>query len=188
MHSLVDVEAFLFRLLGSKPTRQFDSNMDEFSFFVKAEALTNALKSEADMRKLARETCEKILLQSVKTYLAENFANEKGEMSLTVNNGTVYDKDMQPVRAIILLRDNTSKISEVIVESIMEQFCTGRKIAQDIVNRMMYYKERQGTRSTQSPPPEALEIEKMRLERKLPKIEPHEAKRLCSLYAALRDK
>jgi hypothetical protein len=188
MHSLIDVEAFLFRLLGSKPTRQFESNMDEFSFFVKAEALTNAAKSEADMRKLARETCEKILSQSVKTYLAENFANEKGELSLKVDNGTVYDKDMQPVRAITVIRDNMSKISEVIVENVMEQFCAGRKLAQDIVNRMLYYKERQGTKSTQPPPPEALEVEKMRLERKLPKIEPHEAKRLCSLYAALRDK
>jgi hypothetical protein len=188
MHSLIDVEAFLFKLLGSKPTRQFESNMDEFSFFVKAEALTNAAKSESDMRKLAKETCEKILQQSVKTYLSDNFANEKGELSLKVDNGTVYDKDMQPVRAISAIRDNMSKISDVIIENIMEQFCAGRKLAQDIVSRMMHYQESKDAKPLQDPPLEVLEIERMRLERKLPRIEPHEAKRLCFLCAALRAK
>ena len=186
MHSLIEVEAFLFKLLGSKPTKQFESNMDEFSFFVKAEALTNASRSELEMRKMAKETCEKILSQCVKTYLAENFADDKGELSVSVNNGTVYDKNMHPVTAITTVKDNMLKISEVIVENIMEQFCVGRKLAQEIVSRMMHYKESHDDKPSQVPLLESLEIEKMRLERKLPHIEPYEAKRLCVLCAALR--
>lgn len=186
MHSLIEVESFLFKILGAKPTRQFESNMEEFTFFVKAEALSNSSRSEADMRKMAKETCEKILSQSVKTYLSENFANENGELNVKVDKGTVYDKDMQPVKAISVIKDNMSKISEVIVENVMDQFSAGRKIAQEIVSRMMHYKDAKGARPCQPPSLESLEIEKMRLERVLPNMSPYEAKRLCVIYAALR--
>jgi len=186
MHSLIEVESFIFKILGAKPTRQFESNMEEFSFFVKAEALSNASRSEADMRKMAKETCEKILSQSVKTYLSDNFSNEDGVLNVMVDNGIVYDKDMQPVRAISAIKENMSKISEVIVENVIEQFSAGRKIAQEIVSRMMHYKDAKGTRQCQPPSLEALEIEKMRIERSLPNISPYGAKRLCVLYSVLR--
>lgn len=184
MHSIVDVEAFLFKLLGPRATRQFDSSMEEFTFFVKAEALTNSTKTENEMRKLAKETCEKILSQSVKTYLSDNFSDEKGELRLKVDNGMVYDKDMKPVKAISVIRENMPKICEVIVENVMMKFLAGRKIAQGIVERITSHKDEE-LPSEKPCPYEFLEAERMRLERKLPNIKPQEAKRLCHLYGIL---
>ena len=91
MQSLHDIEEFILNVLGQKSAEIFDFNMDEFIYYIRAEALADPEKNEDDMMIVTKTTVEKIFGQVIKIYLAENHT-DNGIINVNVKKGVAFDK------------------------------------------------------------------------------------------------
>lgn len=183
MQSLHDIEEFIINVLGQKSAEIFDFNMDEFIYYIRAEALADPEKNEDDMMEVTKTTVEKIFSQVIKIYLAENHT-DNGIINVNVKNGVAFDKHGNELKPIMKFKFEMPKIIDVIVKTSLSEFVTGRMIAKEIVGRMKDYRQRK--KEGGDIPMEKMEMEMLTLEAKLPEITKAEAVRLLHLYSVVR--
>ncbi len=195
MKTLSDIIVFLEENLGKTAAQTFDENMEEYTYFIRSEALNNFSITESKMKSKLRKLSEGIIAASVKRYLNENFSDDFGEVELNVNDEGVYDRNMQPISALEKIRKSQREIMSLMISRGMDEFNKGRQLARIIDARTHdLLKNEPSPKDVNWSPTrskammlEQVEIEIMRLERRLPSISPEDAKHLAELYAKIRD-
>jgi hypothetical protein len=192
--TLADIIVFFEENLGKTAAQVFDENMEEYTYFIRSEALHNLDITESRMKSRLRKLSEGIIAASVKRYLNENFSDDYGEVELNVNDDGVYDRNMQPISALEKIRKSQREIMGLMVSRGMDEFNKGRQLARIIDARIHEFsKDEPSPKDINWKLPikptmlEQTEIEIMRLERRLPNLSSEEAKSLAELYAKLRD-
>lgn len=197
MKNIADIIVFLEENLGKTAAETFDDNMEEYTYFVRSEALHNIEITESRMKNRLRKLAEGIIAASVKRYLNENFSDDYGEVELNVNDEGVYDRNMQPINALEKIRKSQREIMSLMVARGMDEFNKGRQLALIIDARTHEYIVKSDEPSpkdvnwkvpqrSKTAMLEQAEVEIMRLERRLLTLTTEEAKHLAELYAKLR--
>lgn len=193
MKNLAEIMVFLEDVLGKTAASTFDENMEEFTYYIRSEALSNLEISESRMKSKLKKFAEKIIAASVKRYLNENYADDYGDIEINIGMDGVYDRNLQPIGAIEKIRKSQKEIMGLMVSRGMDEFTRGRQLARIIEARAQKADEPDPKDINWKPSPrskttmlEQTEVEIMRLERRIQTLTPEEAKRLTELYAALR--
>lgn len=193
MKDISEAEEFIEDVLGKQAAIAFSHNMEDFFYYARSMALTDLDSTPASVRRRFHSISDGILSESIKVYLTENFASDQGKLEVDAVDGIVYDKNMNPIPAISLVKQRREEVIKEILDSIMAEFVRGRRLAKEIVGRIDKAPKPKAPPQIQAPsrnyrsdpPTEALEVEMMRLERRLPNLTEDEGKRLSLLYVTL---
>ena len=197
MKDISEAEAFIEDVLGKEAAITFSHNMEDFFCYARSLSLTDLDSTPASVRRRFHSISDGILGEYIKVYLTENFASDQGKLEVDAVDGIVYDKNMNPIPAISLVKQRRDEVLKEILDSIMAEFVRGRRLAQEIVERLDRTSKgkkappqvpqiQAPSRNYRSDPPtEVLEVEMMRLERRLPNLTEEEGKRLSLLYVTL---
>lgn len=184
------IRTFLRETLGDQSLELFDRHMEEFVCCVKTWALSDLKSSPAQVKEKFTNVSYGILSESVKLFLSKNYSKEDGSLNVEITDTEIYDVKHNRIPAIMMLRDRQEEIISFMVASAMRDFDSGRKLAKLIVGRARKFEsdrldkgEAPGT--TSRIPAEAIEVEIMRLERRLSVLTPEEGRRLSELYEVL---
>jgi hypothetical protein len=196
MKSLTEIIVFLEDVLGKDAAQLFDEHMDEFIYYVRFNALSTPDLADRKMRIRLRKLAEGIIAAALKRFLEDNYANDTGELNLNINDTGVYDNNMQPISAVDKIKKTQREMVSLIVSSGMDEFIRGKTLAKSIISRARRYQEEKPSQKDatwQLPAPpinraalEQVEIQIMRLERKLPAIDEEGARLLAALYSQAR--
>ena len=178
INNISEAESLLEGVLGKGSLQVFDVNLEELMYYIRSEALSGSVSDEEMQGKIFKLS-EGILAASVKRYLDENFQDPDGCLQVNVGNGTVYDKDMDPIEAIRKIGKYQGDILSLLVSRGMYEFAKGRRLLEIVSKNNRSSK--QNIRSSI----EGLEAEMSRIEDKLPNLSSEEASRLVRLYAEI---
>lgn len=198
MKDITEAEAFIEDILGKEAAIAFAQNMEDFFCYARSLALTDLDSTPASVRRRFQSISDGIISESVKIYLTENFSSDQGKIEVDAVDGIVYDKNMNPIPAIGIVKQRREEVLKEILDSIMAEFSRGRRLAKEIVSRVEKNRKAlpmsavpastDSSRNYRSEPPtEVMEVELMRLERKLPNVTSDEGKRLSVLYILLAE-
>ena len=190
MKDLAAVRSFLQGILGDSAIELFDRHMEEFACCVKTWALSDLKSTSAEVKERFKNVSYGILSEAVKLFLSERFSKEDGSLSVEITDTEIYDENHKKIPAIMRLRERQEEIIEFMVFNAMKDFEYGRKLAKVIVNRARKFEsdklDRMALPQEKSHvPAEAIEVEIMRLERRLSSLTPEEGARLSELYEVL---
>lgn len=196
MKSLTDIIVFLEDVLGKDAAQVFDEHMDEFVYYVKFNALSEPDLPDRKMRIRLRKLAEGIIAAALKRFLEDKFADDTGELGLNINETGVYDRNMKRIDAIEKIKKGQKEMVSLMVSRGMDEFVKGKLLARSILSRARDYRDGQESpkdANWQLPAPpinraalEQVEIQIMRLERKLPSIDDEGARLLAALYSQAR--
>jgi len=187
---LGSIRTFLRSILGEQSLELFDRHMEEFVCCVKTWALADLKSSSAQVKEKFTNVSYGILSEAVKLYLSKNYSKEDGSLDVEITDTEIYDVKHNRIPSIMMLRERQEEIVSFMVASAMKDFEAGRKLAKSIIGRARKFEsdrldkgEAPGT--TSRVPAEAIEVEIMRLERRLSNLTPEEGKKLSELYEVL---
>jgi hypothetical protein len=184
MRDIAEVEHMLCNVLGKRAARAFSENMDELTCFVKSLALNDANTTEKEMRSALRKYAEGIIAASVKCYLDEHYMDDFGAIEININDNGIYDRNMQPIRALESIHLRQKEVMALIIAREMYEFTKGRHLAKIIEARSSARVKVMMPGKAQTR--EMIEVEIMRLERRLPNLPPEDGEKLKKLYARLK--
>lgn len=190
---------FIRDTFGGDVSDAYELHLDDFVCYVKSEALKVEDPCAANSETAARFKAKferlaiGIMAEVLKAFLADNYGNSHGQIAINYNGALVYDRSLNEIPQVTKFSQEQSKIVEGLVDHAMVDFVLGLEMACRIVERLDEYVPK--SRMTRlepppvkvAPPLEAIEIEIMRLERKLPRISREDAARLSRLYAATKE-
>jgi hypothetical protein len=185
MKNIAEISTFLEDVLGKDATRIFEENFDEFMYYVRSEALNNREITDKAMRIRLKNLAEGIIAASVKKFLNDNYADSMGGVEINVNDNGVYDRDMHPIPAIDKIRKNQKGITALMVSRGMYEFAKGRVLLNQSGKPEASQSQPKTAHRDTTPTVEAVEIDVMRLEGRLPNISKEEGELLASLYDKL---
>jgi hypothetical protein len=189
MKDINAIRTFLRTILGDSSIELFDRHMEEFACCVKTWALSDMKSTHAEVKDRFKNVSYGILSESVKLFLSEKFSKEDGSLSVEITDTEIYDEHHKKIPAIMALRDRQEEIIEFMVNSAMKDFESGRKLAKVIINRATKFEsdklDKLETPKKSRVPAEAIEVEIMRLEKRLSSLTPEEGERLSELYEVL---
>lgn len=189
MNNIKSIRSFLRGLLGDNPIKLFDRHMDEFACCVKTWALSDLKSSSEDVKERFTNVSYGILSEAVKLFLSEKYSKEDGSLSVEITESEIYDEGHHRIPAIVALRERQEEIIEFMVRNAMRDFEAGRRLAKVIVARARKFEsdKMDGARppARSRIPAEAIEVEIMRLEKRLSELTPEEGRRLSGLYEVL---
>lgn len=172
--------------LGNEAKETFEAFVDELMCYVRCLALVDLRTPIPIVRESMRQFCQQVLVASVKTFLTERHDSEE---SIRISDDMIYDEDLNPLQEMIDLRDKQTDIVGALLDSSMQEFERGRKLGLEIVSRAQKFVQDAGPSiSPIEPLKELIEVEMMRLERRLEQLDEAGVKRLCSCYKSLRSK
>ena len=186
MRDIPEVVQMIDEVLGRMAAEAFVVNFDELTCFIRSLALNNEGVTEDRMRTNLRKYVEGIIAASVKCYLDEHYMDEFGSVEVNVDHQGIYDKNMRPIKALEIIHDSHKEVMNLLVARGMYEFTKGRHLAKVMEARANSKQYRMIMPGVQTR--EQLEVEIMRLERKLPNLTPEETSRLKKLYAGLHGK
>lgn len=196
MKSLTEIIVFLEDVLGRDATQVFDEHMDEFIYYVKFSALSEPDMPDRKMKIKLRRLAEGVIAAALKRFLNDKFADDTGDLGLNVNESGVYDRNMQRIDAIEKIKKSQKEMIALMVSRGMDEFVKGKALAQAIISRARQYQGEPSPKDVnwQLPAPpinraalEQIEIQILRLERKLPAIDEEGARLLTALYSQARN-
>jgi hypothetical protein len=182
MKNPVEISKFLGKLMGSKYGDLFDANMEEFTYYIRMAALADETVTDQEMRLRLKKLAEGVVAASVKSFLDDKYTNDKGDVEINVGDNGVFDKDMHPIPEVDQIRKVQHEMVNVLVARGMYEFAKGRHLATVVKKAKVATAQYNAQRKKGA---EDLEIEVMRLERKLPDIGGDDAARLSELYSSL---
>jgi hypothetical protein len=185
MRDIPDVVQLIDEVLGKTAAETFVENLDELTCFVRSLALNSEGITEDKMRSSLKKYVEGIIAASVKCYLDEYYMDEFGSVEVNVDHRGIYDKNMRPIKALEVIHDSHKEVMGLLVARGMYEFTKGRHLAKIMEARANSKQYRMITPGAQTR--EHLEVEVIRLERKLPNLTPEESAKLKKLYSCLRD-
>jgi hypothetical protein len=190
MRDLADAAAFIELHLGEKAGGLFVQGVEDLMCYVRSQALTGG-RPWAKPRDTFRTVSRGILADVVKAFLSEEYVSEEGHPEIYVTASGILDKDMNPIPELEFLQSVSDKILDMLVEEAVSELEAGEVLFGQISARAELFDNKYVTRSNPpptprtEPPTEALEIEMMRLERRLPTLSKDEGERLSHLYVIL---
>jgi len=181
MRDIADLVEMIHEVLGETAAVAFIENFEELTCFIKSLALNN-IATEDKMKNSLKKYAEGLIAASVKCYLEENYADSFGGVEININGRGIYDKNIKPIRALETIHGSHKEIINFIVAKEMYEFTKGRHLARIMENRVnsKVFKMDNNVCSK-----EQVEVEIMRLERKLPNLTPEEAEKLKKCYSVI---
>ena len=159
----------------------FDSNMNDMLYCARLWALTDTRASEAEIKDKLVAIAHGVLVECTKAYLIDHYGmKEDGGPKVHVAED-ILDENMRTIPAVVKLRKHKVEIVRCLMDETMRVYRQGRDLARQIVDRTRAYKSPIPI-SHQGCPMELVEIEIMRLERKLPLLSDEEGRKLTELY------
>ena len=167
--------------LGEDPSEMFSYGIQDMLCYVRSLALTELDASSESLMAKFHGIFEAILTEAVKEFLSGTYGEK---YKIYVDDSNVYDKDMSLIQPIMTIRKRKADMERDIMAAVGAEFHKGRRLAWQVVSRIRSKGQNLKERNYEvSPPQEAMEIELMRLERKLPNLTVQERERLVELYA-----
>lgn len=182
--------------LGNEARDTFCVVVEDFVYYTRSLAMVD-LKTPPDVvKERLHGICRGIIIESIKSFLDTKHADETGEVGINVSNDNIVcDRNMNPLPEIIAIRESQAEIVDFLLGMVMNEFSKGRTLSRDIVKRARKFNkkgqsQRKARKLTLPIPPalESIEIEVMRLERKLPVLTMDEAARLAEYYNTVRER
>ena len=200
MRTIKDASNFIRNHLGDDVADVFDVQIDEALYFSRAMAFDDTESLLNEIEEKFGEVAQSVLMEVANSYLETRHGSDDGKPQVNVDWDCVYDRDMNVIEPIAKLTEKQNVIVSIITKSCMSMFRKGRRLAHRIISKRdaflrtkSYHVQKDiQWRPTarrdyrKRPPMERVEVEIMRLERKLPNISPKEGKRLSLLYRESR--
>lgn len=190
MRDLADAAAFIERHLGDKAAGLFSQGIEDLMCYVRSQAMTGA-RPWLQPRDTFRTVSRGILADVVKAFLSEKFVSEDGHPEIFVTANGILDRDMNPIPELEFLQSVSDQILDLLVETAMTELEAGEELFKQISARAERFDNKYVAKPAPTvpqhaePPLESLEIEMMRLERRLPTLSKEEGERLSCLYVLL---
>lgn len=207
MKGLSYASRYIGRTIGADAKELFDACIDDALYYAKSVSIKGIDAEIEDANEFFRELVERALMEAANVYLKEYYASDSGILEVNVTYDCVYDKDMNTIRPLKKILDRRDEIIDVSLNHIMSSYMKGRKIAKRLEARKGEYERQKALKNgviqpspkdanwepalpavqkrdyRKKPPQELLDVEIMRLERKLPNLSSQEGLRLSELYA-----
>lgn len=183
-----DGRVIIGAILGKKSEDFYTSQINDFLYFVRSLALVDMQSDEEKIREKIQGIGSVILQKTVKFFLIDKYGTmPDGTIRVSVDEKEIRDMNGNIIQEIVKFKENLKSIAEQLLELGSEEFEKGRKIAQEISLRIKDCTNSEKKRISErdfntTPPMEILEVEMIRLERKLPFLSQEEGKRLVMLY------
>lgn len=198
MERLVDVQDFVRQTFDDEAAEVLGRNLEDLFYRIRSWALLDNKSQIEKVRERVNKMAVGVIMEAVKVYLAKHYAD-----NWNVFDDNVFDGNMSSIRPIELVKVHRNAMIEIIEREAIKEFSRGRELAGVVVARAREYllRKEHGEPSPkdpnwdyfalppkpprdyeETPPAEAIEVEIMRLERKLPSLSPDEGKRLKELY------
>ena len=161
-------------VLGVAARKSFERGAEELACYVRSIALVSLKIPEETVRKQFASISLGIIVNAVKASVEARLGD--GEVS----SGVICGKRMHVEPELMEINNRKQEIIDCLVDFSMELFSKGRKLGRQIVSRARPMGRRPSL--SEKSPLEAIEVEIMRLENKLPNISKIEALRLGDCY------
>jgi hypothetical protein len=162
-------------IAGKTAAGVFDDLVDEFVYYVRSVALVKLSEPREKVRDRFSRLCGNAVLKVAKIGVSAGDVMGPGATS-----GAICGKDMHGGADEIASRLEAAGVADFLLSMAMSEFGRGRRLGFQIFRRMRGLGEET---AVQAPVPlEAVEVELMRLERKLPDLSDEEATRLTACY------
>lgn len=198
MNSLSDIKDYLSRTLDSDAAKLFDEQVDGLMYLSKSLALGDLVEDPEDIKEKFSEVVRGFISDMINMYLAVHHSHD-GVLDINVCSDKVYDRDMSEIVAIKNMRTKQSLIVALVVTHAMDTYHQGRILVEKMSVKCVTHDygdvmtidplvlmEEDVKESSVYVPMEAIEIEIMRLERRLPNLSAEEGEQLSLLYERLR--
>lgn len=193
MKNIDEAKQAIRSALGNEARETFGVFVEDFVYYIRSLAMVD-LKTPAEVVEgRFHSICNGIIVESIKSFLESKHSEDDGSFGINVSkDDTICDRDMNPLPEIITIKKRQAEIVKFLLSMAMSEFSKGRILSMDIVKRAKKFNRKtQVVRRPTLPIPPALElveIEIMRLERKLPALTPDEAARLADYYNTVRER
>jgi hypothetical protein len=191
MKDIADAVSFVRENLGPGPGRAFAAGVEDFLCSVRHSAVS--LLPREDPERDFRMAAADVIADAVKAFVAENYVSMDGRLEIHVSSNDFLDKAMMPIPEISAIRGKSEAIIDAVSGAAMSEHRKGRELGAEIAGRARTFEEKfigpmvpRLPAPPRPPPLEVLEIEMMRLERKLPELSKDEGNRLSQLYVLLK--
>jgi hypothetical protein len=163
--------------LGSAARESFEEGVEELSYYTRSLALVGLTIPEEMVRGTLRRMCLGLVVGSVRASIESRLGRE---VTVGVSSGVICGKEMHATPEFMVINDKKDEIIDDLMKFVMDIFVRGRRLGRQIVRRALPLGRRPAL--SKKSPLEAIEIEIMRLEDKLPNISKIEALRLTDCY------
>jgi hypothetical protein len=186
MKSIKEAKQVIGSILGQDALCKFEEYLDDFTYYVKSLSMVDLKTPEEVIRYKLKLMCKGLIVEAVKVFLKTKYNNGSGVVKVNLTDDGIYDQHMKPLPEIAEIRNKQNDVVECILDEAMHEFVKGRELAMQVVERAKSFEANRTDEFVYEPPIEEIEIEVLRLERKLPKITEEEAKKLVEYYHILR--
>jgi hypothetical protein len=183
-----DGRVLLGAILGKVAEGFYVKQIEDFMYFVRSLSLVETKTDEEKIKERLREVISTVLQKTVKYFLSEKCGKASdGTIKVIIIDKEIHDINGKLVEEVIEFKKNLSTISDQIIELGMEEFEKGRIIAFEITERLKDSTNKIHRKVVQrdytvAPPLEQMEVEMIRLEKKLPFLSHEEGRKLADLY------
>jgi len=181
-----DGRVLLGAILGKDTEHFFVAQMDDFMYFVRSMALSQIDANEEETKDKLLNICQNILKKTVKFFLMNKFGmTDDGTIKVIVQENELFDINKRSIKEVVLFKKEHKVIGEQMFELAWDEYQKGRILFTKIVERAKNFKAitKDFNRDYSILPPfENMEIEIIRLEKKLPFLSHTKGKRLAELY------
>ena len=185
MKSIKEAKQIIDNALGHEALKSFDDFLDDFTYYVKSLSMIDLRTPEEVIRYKLKQLCKAMIIEAVKVFLQVNYKDQNGVVRVNLTDEGIYDKNMKPLPGISEIRSKQADVVECILDEAMHDFEKGRELAFQVVERAKAF-DVEGESFSSEPLNEEIEVNILRLERKLPKLTPEEAQKLTEYYRILR--
>ena len=183
-----DGRVLLGNILGRVAEDFYVKQVEDFMYFVRSLSLVETKTEEEKIREKLHEVTSIVLQKTVKYFLTEKCGKAAdGTIKVTIIDKEIHDINGKLVEEVVDFKKNLKAISDQIIELGMEEFGKGRVIALEITERLKESTNKVHRKVVQrdysvAPPLEQMEVEMIRLEKKLPFLSHEEGRKLADLY------
>jgi hypothetical protein len=186
MKSIKEAKQVIGSVLGPEALEKFEEFLDDFTYYVRSLSMIDLKTPEEVIRYKLKIMCKGLIVESVKVFLKSKYNSGSGTIRVNVTDDGIYDQHMRPLPEIAEIKTKQADVVECILDEAMHEFEKGRELALQVVERAKSFEANRTDEVVYEPPTEEIEIEVLRLERKLPNITEEEGKKLSEYYDILR--
>jgi len=185
MKSIKEARQTIEGILGPEALVSFNDYLDDFTYYVKSLSMLDLRTPEEVIKDELRHFCKKLIVEAVKAFLQSHYKDASGNLKFNLTKDGIYDEHMKPLREISEIKNKQAEVVECVLAEAMHEFAKGRELALQVVERARSYAANKAEGVKHEPSTEEIEIEVLRLERKLPNLTEEEASKLTECYNIL---
>jgi len=186
MKSIKEAKQVIGSVLGQEALVKFEEFLDDFTYYVRSLSMIDMKSPEEVIRYKLKMMCKGLIVEAVKVFLKAKYNDGSGVVRVNLTDEGIFDQHMRPLPEISEMRTKQADVVECILDEAMHEFVKGRELAIQVVERAKNFEANRTDQVVYEPPTEEIEIEILRLERKLPNITNEEANKLLEYYRILR--